>query len=247
VFDEIELTGMRLYLIRHGQSVNNFLWSETGSDKGRAFDPELTPIGQAQAERVAAFLRDELNARLPLNGLDNDAARPQLLYTSLMTRAVQTGRVIARALNVPLVALSDAHETGGLFLQDEASGERRGMEGPNRAHFEKHFPEFTLPDHLNERGWWDLPLEEDAQRPERAGRVWQALLARHGDGEEVIGLITHGGFYNYLLAHLLQLVEKEKIWFTLNNCAVSRIDVNEYGVALVYLNRFDFLPPGLIT
>ncbi len=238
---------MRLYLIRHGQSVNNLLWTETGADKGRSVDPELTPVGYAQAERVAEFLRDELDARLPLNGLYKDAARPLLLYTSLMTRAVQTGQLIARALNVPLVALSDAHETGGLYLKDEVSGERRGIEGPNRAHFEKHFPELTLPAHLNERGWWDRPFEDDTVRPERARRVWEDLMTRHGDSEDVIGLITHGGFYNHLLASLLQIPDSEKTWFTLNNCALSRIDVGEFGVAVVYLNRFDFLPPMLIT
>src|ERR1700682_792631 len=108
---------MRLYLIRHGQSVNNLLWSETQSEKGRSYDPELTATGHAQAQCVAEFLRDELGTRLPLGGMYNQAARPTILYTSLMTRAVQTGHAIAQALNVPLVALSDVFEVGGLFLE----------------------------------------------------------------------------------------------------------------------------------
>lgn len=238
---------MRLYLIRHGQSVNNLLWTETQSDKGRSHDPELTTAGYLQAQCAARFLRDELSARSPLNGMYDDAAPPKILYTSLMTRAVETGRVIARALNIPLIALSDAHESGGLFLEDAETGVKRGMAGPNRAHFEKEYPELVLPDNVGEAGWWNRPFEEKVLRPERAARLWNELLTRHGVGADVVGLITHGGLYNYLLAHILQLPNKDNVWFTLNNCALARVDVSEHGIALVYLNRIDFLPPDLIT
>jgi 2,3-bisphosphoglycerate-dependent phosphoglycerate mutase len=238
---------MRLYLIRHGQSVNNLRWTETGSDQGRSFDPELTALGHAQAQCVAEFLRDELGTRLPLLGMDRDAAPPCVLYTSLMTRAVETASAIARALNVPLRALGEAFEVGGLYLDHEESGEKRGMEGPNRAHFEKHFPGLALPDELQDTGWYNRPHEPRPERPARARRVWSELVARHGQTDDTIGLVTHGGFYNHLLAVLLELPDKEKFWFTYNNCAVSRIDVTDYGLALVYLNRFDFLPPDLIT
>src|SRR6187431_2122507 len=103
---------MRLYIIRHGQSVNNLLWTTNNSEKGRSFDPELTEIGQAQAQRAAAYMRDDLDKKMPLMGMYNDAARPKIIYTSLMTRAVETGRAIANALNVPLHALSNVHECG---------------------------------------------------------------------------------------------------------------------------------------
>ena len=238
---------MRLYLIRHGQSVNNLLWTENQSEDGRSHDPELTSIGHAQAKCVAEFLRDELGARLPLAGLYQDAARPKILYTSLMTRAVETGRVIAKALNVPLIGLGEAFESGGLYLADEETGERRGMEGPTRAHFEKHFPELELPEAMDAAGWYNRPAEPKEGRPERARRVWNELVARHNETDEVIGLITHGGFYNHLLTILLQIPDQEKVWFTLNNCAVSRLDMGEFGIAFAYLNRFDFLPPDLIT
>lgn len=237
---------MRLYLIRHGQSVNNALWAKQQSEQGRSFDPVLTDIGRAQAQCVAEFLRDELGTRLPLTGMFNDPARPALIYTSLMSRAAATGSIVARALHVPLIALSDAHEVGGLYLTDETTGEKIGMEGPNRAHFETQHPEMQLPGELGERGWWNRPHEDKELRAGRARRVWEFLLARHGTGEDVIGLITHGGFYNYLLSNVLG-VQQSEIWFALNNCAVSRIDVSERGIGLAYLNRFDFLPPEWIT
>lgn len=238
---------MRLYLVRHGQSVNNVIWAETKTNHGRSFDPALTAIGKAQAECVAEFFRDELGTRLPLTGMNEDAARPRLIYTSLMTRAVETGRAVARALDVPLLALTEAHETGGLFLDDEETGERVGVEGPNRAHFETLYPELGLPDHIGEAGWWNRPFEDNSLRPDRARGVWQDLLARHHEANDVIGLITHGGFFNHFLAIVLNLPDKENLWFTCNNCSVSRIDVSEHGIAIVYLNRIDFLPPELIT
>jgi len=238
---------MRLYLIRHGQSFNNALWAKNNSDKGRSLDPALTDIGRAQAECVAEFLRDGLQTRLPLAGMDGDDARPTLLYTSLMTRAVATGVIVARALQVPLAALPDAHEVGGLYLADETTGEKRGMPGPNRAHFAEHFPELQLADTVDEAGWWNRPYESEEWRTARAARVWQDLRARHGANVEVIGLITHGGFYSHLLRTMLGMPENFQAWFALNNCAVSRIDVYEQEISLVYHNRFDFLPPELIT
>ena len=123
---------------------------------------------------MAEFLRDELGRRQPLGGLDHDAVRPTVLYTGLMTRAVETGRVIARALGVPLVALTDAHELAGLYLDDEVSGEKRGMPGPNRAHFQTQYPELELPEQIGEEGWWNRPHEPK----ESASGTGRACLER---------------------------------------------------------------------
>ena len=238
---------MRLYLIRHGQSVNNLLWTTNNSEKGRSHDPELTPIGHQQAQCVAEFLRDELGTRMPLMGMYGDDVRPKILYTSLMTRAVETGHVIAQTLNIPLIALGDAFESGGLYLEDEATGERRAVAGPNRAHFESNFPLLALPDEVGEQGWYNRPAEPMGGLPERSMAVWDELLKRHRGTDDVIALLTHGGFYNHLLKNLMQLPERARFWFTYNNCAVSRLDVTERGISFTYLNRFDFLPPELVT
>jgi len=238
---------MRLYLIRHGQSVNNLLWAETQSDQGRSVDPVLTDTGRAQAECAARFMRDELHTHLPLNGQANEAARPMLLYTSLMTRAVETGEIIARALGTPFVALPDAHEVGGLYWEDKTTGEKIGVPGPNRAHFETRYPTLQLPHTLDERGWWNRPHEDKTLHAARAARVWEFIMAQHGTRQDILGLVTHGGLYNYLLAHILNMPTRENIWFTFNNCAITRLDVNPDELKLVYQNRFDFLPPEWLT
>ena len=66
-------------------------------------------------------------------------------------------------------------------------------------------------------------------------------------------MVSHAGFYNYLLAALLKMPDREGIWFVLNNAAIARIDFldeNPDGAehtALVYMNRAGFLPEELIT
>jgi hypothetical protein len=49
------------------------------------------------------------------------------------------------------------------------------------------------------------------------------------------------------------LPEPEKAWFALNNAAITRIDFHDASdefaehIALVFMNRVDFLPPELVT
>ncbi len=224
---------MQFYFIRHGQSANNSLWDQTGSNHGRSEDAELTPVGCRQAELLARFLRD---ADFGLTHL----------YSSLMVRAVATGSIIAETLDLPLVAWEDAHETGGIYLENEQTGECIGQPGKNRAYFETHYPRLILPEGL-EDGWWNRPFETREQRPIRAQRFLQELLQRHGQSENRVAVVSHGGFYNYLVAAILRLPERDHVWFVLNNAAITRMDWCDQRVEMVYMNRTDFLPPELIT
>ena len=47
---------MKLFFVRHGQSENNALWSDTQSNLNRVSDPQLTEIGRKQVEASAEFL-----------------------------------------------------------------------------------------------------------------------------------------------------------------------------------------------
>jgi 2,3-bisphosphoglycerate-dependent phosphoglycerate mutase len=128
---------MQLYFIRHGQSENNALWRRTGSRQGRSEDPELTEVGRQQSEFVAQFL-GRADSVAAVNGRDTQNITGfgiTQLYSSLMVRAVATGTIIAKALDLPLVAWEDLHERGGIYLDDEQTGERIGQAGPNRAYF----------------------------------------------------------------------------------------------------------------
>lgn len=225
---------MQFYFIRHGQSENNALWLRTGSEEGRSDDPGLTDLGRRQAEALAQFL---LTADLGITHL----------YTSLMIRAVATGAILAEALDLPLLAWEDLHEVGGIYLEDKATGERVGRAGASRAYFTAHYPRLVLPESVAEAGWWNRPFEEREQRPARARRFWAELKARHGATDDRVAVIGHGGFYNHLLAVLLDMPTREGYWFVLHNTAMSRLDFHDRGVDLVYLNRTDHLPSGWLT
>jgi 2,3-bisphosphoglycerate-dependent phosphoglycerate mutase len=239
---------MQFYFIRHGQSENNLLYLTTGGSDGRSDDPELTDVGCKQAKTLAQFLVRAAPPP-PANLFDEQNLAGfgiTHLYTSLMVRAVATGAMVASALNLPLLAWQDLHETGGIYHQNEQTGERTGRPGKNRAYFEEHFPGLRLPDSLGKAGWWDRPFEEREQRPARAERVIRELLDRHGGKEDHVAVISHGGFYNVLLRSIFK-IEREDCWFGLNNAAITRIDYSADGVALTYMNRADFLPKEWVT
>lgn len=239
---------MQLYFIRHGQSENNALWMSTGSHKGRNQDPGLTEAGRRQAEFLAQFSSQADPAlRQPFDFQNVAGFGITHLYTSLMLRAVATGTIIARALDLPLVAWEDLHEWGGIYLKDEQTDERIGLPGRNRAYFEAHYPDLVLPDSLGEAGWWNRPFEEPELRLPRARRFLRDLMERHGYTDDRVAVVSHGGFYNYLLAVILDVPERGGHWFALNNAAISRIDFDDEKIWLIYLNRVDFLPRELIT
>lgn len=239
---------MQLYYIRHAQSENNELWDRTGSNEGRSEDPRLTEIGVQQADILAKFLA---HTRFPTgerrDTLDLRGFKITHLYSSLMERSVMTGTAISRAIGVPLQGWIDLHETGGIFLWDEEKEERVGLPGKAKSFFKHRYPEFMLPESAGEDGWWNRPFELDEEQIPRARRVLDRLLEKHGDTEDRVALVSHGGFFNILMTTLLHLKVEQHAWFSMNNAAITRIDFRSDGIYIVYTNRVDFLPPDLIT
>lgn len=242
---------MQFYFIRHAQSENNSLWMRTGSSKGRSDDPALTQVGQQQAALLADYIqqadRQSPDAVTQYDLQNAGGFHFTHLYCSMMIRSVATGKVLSRALEMPLVAWVDLHETGGIHHVDEETGERTGLPGKNRAYFETHHPELILPDSLGEEGWWNRPFEEREQRPGRARRFLADLLERHGGTADRVAAVSHGGFYNQVIKAILGLPPEQDLWFSLNNAAICRIDFVEYGTNVIYLNQVSFLPDELIT
>lgn len=240
---------MHLYFIRHAQSENNALWAETNSTEGRSHDPELTPTGHEQARLLAGhFQAAQTNASQDGHHYPyHHPARITHIYCSLMIRAVATGDILARALGLPLVGMLDIHETGGIYQRDPRSGEKVGLPGPGKAFFAEHYPSLALPESMNPHGWWNRPFEEPAERPPRAGRVIEYLLATHGGTDHRVALISHGGFYDKFMKTLLGMQMGDEFWFTLNNTGITLIHFGEEVVQLTYSNRIDYLPDQLIT
>jgi len=245
---------MQFYFIRHAQSVNNAMYDATGSWDSRNEDPELTEIGQRQAQHLARFIAQADASFDPVrrNAANRYGYGFTHVYTSLMVRAVSTAAPLAEALSRPLLTWYDAHETGGIYLDDPATGEPIGRPGKTRADFEARFPNLVLPDWLDHTGWWNRPYETDEERPVRARRFLAELLARHGGTDDRVAVVSHGDFYNRFLHALLNWTPPSSewptgTWFDVNNASISRFDLNGDSLRVVYLNRTDHLPAELIT
>lgn len=242
---------MLLYLIRHGQSTNNHLYATTGGEDGRAFDPELTGMGERQAEALAAFLCMGCEPGLPPEwlALPGREYRPEAgrgylglthLYTSPMLRAIRTGLVTARRLGLPLTAWRELHEGGGLYLYDEGLDANIGQPGPDRAAMLGRFPELVWPPEMGEGPWWNRPFEEKEERLPRARQVWTELLRRHPAGStDRVACFTHAAFINYFLGAVLGAGEwRLPAWFAIYNCAITCLEFRPEGEAVVTFTDF---------
>ena len=239
---------MQLYFIRHGQSENNLLYVQSGSNSGRSSDPELTQTGRKQSMRLARFLLEGDGLPTQFDPQNTHGFNLTHLYTSMMVRATATASAVAAMLSLPLSGWIDLHEEGGIYIQESEESPRIGLPGKDRFYFQHRYPALDLPEAVSDQGWWNRPFEEPAERPLRARRVLEQLLTRHGDTEDRVAFFSHGGFFNQLMYALLEVPADERFWLMLNNCSISRIDFRkDVKFMIVYLNRVDFLPPDLIT
>ncbi len=255
---------MHLYLIRHAQSGNNELYYRTGASTGRHHDPPITDLGHRQAQHLAQFLaatrdipRDEVRPYMDefIERHDRRGFGLTHLYCSLMVRSVQTGSYIAEATGLPLMAWPEFHERGGLRHQDEETGENRGVEGPGREWFAAEYPHLIVPDTLGEAGWWSRPPETLDESWPRARQVWAELLARHGDTDDRVAVVSHIGFFQTLMMALFNAGDSlaaehmglTGIGFGMSNTSLTRLEIVNGQATLRYLNRVDFFPDELIT
>ena len=246
---------MELYFIRHGQSINNANWSN--ADYQESPDPILTEIGHEQAQILADFLKKHqaITNDREWNIQNRYGFGLTHIYTSLMERAAFTAAPIAQALDIPLLAWKEIHEEGGIYSREDKSNVQ-GLPGRPRSFFMENFRTLTLPDDLDETGWWNRPYEADEERQPRADQVFAELLTRHRDqeGQPVhrVAFVSHGGFFMRFVSTMLKLPWRQaalgmRSWLMLNNCSISRFDIHKNEINIAYLNRADHLPDHLIT
>ncbi|MFZ3071346.1 MAG: histidine phosphatase family protein [Anaerolineaceae bacterium] len=248
---------MQLYFIRHGQSENNAIWLQDAYVDYRIADPLLTEQGKEQARLLSEFLAVE-HADAPEGRLDWQNRRGfgiTHMYCSLMERAVQTGAILSERLGIPLVGVPDLHELGGIYLEDEVDGVKtyQILHGRDRGYLNQNYPNLHLFAEISEGGWWRGGREERAIRMERAHRMVEFLKDRHAGTEDRVAVVTHGAFFSYMFRVLLSLdlnYQGEKplpYEIMYNNCGITRFDLIEDEVVLMYHNRTDFLPAELVT
>lgn len=223
---------MELYLIRHGQSINNAL----ADRKERLCDPPLTELGWRQSERLAEHLADERRGY----GITR-------LYTSPMWRALQTASLVGRALGLPVEVWIDVHERGGVYLDLGEAG-IVVYPGKSRSEMLAEFPDYILPEGVTEKGWWRGEEREDWPACQgRAIRVADQLRQRATENER-IAIISHAGFINALLKALFDQLPGHHLWYEHNNTGISRVDFSPDGrLRVQFINRVEHLPPEWVS
>lgn len=250
---------MQFYFIRHGQSENNALWDRGGPRGERRADPELTELGHQQAQHLARFFSQHC---VPCEWTEQGGYRDDFttaddaqnvngvelthLYCSPMIRCIETGSYVSQALDLPLVVWEHAHELGGIFLQDQETGQEVGLPGNDREYLQARYKDLILPEGWGVGGWWNRPFETREQRILRAQRFHRELVRRHGDTDDCVAVVSHAGFFNYWMMVVLDWNNWAGKGFRKNNAAITRVDLDE-RTSVVYVNRTDFMPGALIT
>jgi len=238
---------VKLLLIRHGQSQSNLAWIEGRKFSGGG-DSALTPLGHDQAHALARAFEQ---GKLP---------RPDRLLSSLMVRAVQTVAPVSEALGMPVSGVLDVHEVGGVSRGDDGSPEGSAPVGsqsyPGLGRFElsNWCPGIKLPPTVTEQGWYFRPVESREQGWRRAQQVASRLQEQYGP-DELIALVTHGLFINFLLGVLAGwqpdlAAPTLDTWYQINNAGTLLLmSPGPYGERLwiEWINRVDHMAPDQLT
>ena len=180
----------RILLVRHGQIAANVAQRWHGST-----DDDLTDVGHAQAERVAAHLARERPAAVAL-------------YASPARRARSTATPIAAALALPLLVEPDVTEYGIGVLENELYADLTDR----HRFFEQAGADLR---------WAPAGGESLGGVAERVTAAWRRIAASH-PGADVI-VVSHGAAIGIGLALLLD--GDPRLWtrYHSRNTGVSEI------------------------
>lgn len=226
---------MRFVVIRHGQSGNNLLWEQTGSEAGRHPDTPLTETGHEQAKLLAESIERLLPWRI------------DTIYTSLMARAVQTAAPIAEALDLPLIGRTDLFEVGGPFDLDEDE-QRIPHPGATADELFELCDRLALPPAASSRGWWTGPVENETDGPTDRARNLVADIRGRNDEDATVALVSHGYFSQFLFREFLGIREMPG-WVEIHNTSLTVYeDSPEFqSCRALRVNWTPHLPDSLVT
>ena len=184
----------RILLARHGETE----WNKIGRVQGWT-DIGLSAAGEAQAARLAERL-----GKTKLAGV----------YSSELSRAVQTAEAVAAPHGLPVQTLPGLREKGyGLW------------EGLTREDLERDWGELWHQYHTLRV--LETVVPEGETWPEvclRAVEALQFILAAHPGSDETVLLVGHGGSARALVLEALQAPMPTLLRLHLDNASLSRLD-----------------------
>ncbi len=215
---------MYLYLIRHGQSIENTLaWD------GRNENSPLTEVGRAQAQALADWLA-------PRVSFDK-------LYVSTMQRTRQTAAPLAQALGCRPMYTDQLREVGNAYPD--------GQPFPDEA-LPLYFQDVWGSTHpyqpVTENG------ENWMQFRARIGAFIEKLVQERSDNQAgyTVGVVCHGGVIEGVFEHIFQKGPISPLVIHTNNTGITLLEYaptprNVPDWWLRYHNRTRHLPEEHIT
>ena len=216
----------QLTLIRHAQSANNAL-----PESRRIEDPPITALGEQQVQSLAERFRGE-----PVTHC----------LTSGFRRAVQTMAPVAEVVGRRPAIWTDLHEVGGCFAGFEY-GQLEGRPGMNREDLQSEFPEFDIPDDIDELGWWkSRPYEQYDQARSRAEAQAKRLEAEFKDSSANVVCVIHADFKALMLEQLgvgTSVVLAQDLY----NTGVTKFGYTDGKFELLQINDVSHLSEPLVS
>ena len=219
---------MQLYLIRHAESQNN-----ARPVYERVEDPTITPVGQRQAEYLAAWMKT----------LQFDH-----LITSPFKRTLQTTRYVFDVTQHTVHVWHDIYERGGCF-KGFGPDATEGGPGLGRSSVIDYFPtgRCIADESISEEGWWlGRQRETEEELPIRARSVADRIEQTYGGSEDIVVMITHAQFERELLKQLVPTANVLELGF-IKNCSVSKLNNDGDQWQLDWFNSITHMPAKLIT
>ncbi len=163
-----------LLLVRHGQQA----YDPAGPVR-EMFDPPLSTLGEQQARLVGERLSTE---------------RVDAVYASPLTRALETGRQIARHHRLEPIVLDDLREVG---VFDQIPPDKTAIDVLGRQVLAGVRERM-----IAEKSWDVYPLSESsASLRKRVINVIEGIVATHRNERVVIA--CHGGVINAYIGHII--------------------------------------------
>ena len=199
----------KLLLVRHGHvegiSPERF--------RGRA-ELKLTAAGRREAELTAARIAASW--------------RPAAIYTSPMSRCIDTGAAIGKPLGLSASAMPGLNDIDYGDWQGLTSDEARARWPGELDTWYRH------PD------WAAIPRGETLQQVlTRAVAALREVIRHHPD--DTIVLVAHDSVNRVLLLHALELPLSRYWRFKQNPCCINELDLSADGFTILGINQTDHL------
>jgi len=186
-------------LLRHGESEGN----AAGRMQGRR-DYPLSALGREQAARAGSFLATQ--------------GQPfAAVYVSPLKRAFETASIVAGMGIEPEPEVDED-------LPEIGAGQ---LEGLNELEIRERHPEFMARSLTETGDFSSYGGESYADVQARVRRVAARLSSRHGQAEERVLLVGHGGFHYQLAKTLLCEPVPRVCILKMGNCTVSLLRMRE--------------------